>query len=37
VRDHGITIAFSWNDGRLDPTLVIQPLLDAVVEHVTNR
>ena len=37
VRDHGITIAFSWNDGNLDPTLVIQPLLDAVVEHVTNR
>ena len=37
VRDQGITIAFSWNDGGLDPTLVIQPLLDAVVEHLTRR
>jgi D-alanyl-D-alanine carboxypeptidase len=37
VRDQGITIAFSWNDGSLDPTLVVQPLLDAVVAHLTPR
>ena len=37
VREHDITIAFSWNDGGLDPTLVIQPLLDAVVGHLTQR
>ena len=36
VRDQGVTIAFSWNDGGLDPTLVIQPLLDAVVESLTR-
>jgi D-alanyl-D-alanine carboxypeptidase len=33
VADAHVTIAFCWNDAELDPTLVIQPLLDAVVEH----
>ena len=33
VADERITIGFSWNDAELDPTLVVQPLLDAVTEH----
>jgi D-alanyl-D-alanine carboxypeptidase len=35
--EHGVTIAFSWNETQLDPTLVVQPLLDAVVEHIEER
>jgi D-alanyl-D-alanine carboxypeptidase len=35
-KDH-VTLAFSWNDSELDPTLIAQPLLDAVVAHVEEE
>jgi D-alanyl-D-alanine carboxypeptidase len=37
VADERITIGFSWNDAELDPTLVVQPLLDAVTEHLKGK
>jgi D-alanyl-D-alanine carboxypeptidase len=37
VADEHITIGFSWNDARLDPTLVIQPLLDVVTDHLKGK
>jgi D-alanyl-D-alanine carboxypeptidase len=37
VADERITIGFSWNDAELDPTLVVQPLLDAVTEHLKRK
>jgi D-alanyl-D-alanine carboxypeptidase len=37
VADERITIGFSWNDAELDPTIVIQPLLDAVTEHLKGK
>jgi D-alanyl-D-alanine carboxypeptidase len=37
VADKRITIGFCWNDAELDPTLVIQPLLDAVTEHLKEK
>jgi D-alanyl-D-alanine carboxypeptidase len=37
VADEGVTIAFCWNDAELDPTLVIQPLLDEVTRYLRRR
>jgi hypothetical protein len=37
VADEEVTIAFCWNDAELDPTLVIQPLLDAVTAHLEEE
>jgi D-alanyl-D-alanine carboxypeptidase len=37
VADADTTIAFCWNDAELDPTLVIQPLLDVVVAHLKAK
>jgi D-alanyl-D-alanine carboxypeptidase len=37
VADEKVTIAFCWNDAELDPTLVIQPLLDAVTAHLEEE
>jgi D-alanyl-D-alanine carboxypeptidase len=35
--EHSVTLAFAWSDSRLDPTLVAQPLLDAVVEYLERN
>jgi D-alanyl-D-alanine carboxypeptidase len=37
VADEGVTIAFCWNDAELDPTLVIQPLLDEVTRYLAKK
>ena len=37
VADQGVTIAFCWNDAELDPTLVIQPLLDEVTRYLEEQ
>jgi D-alanyl-D-alanine carboxypeptidase len=37
VADEGVTIAFCWNDAELDPTLVIQPLLDEVNRYLAAK
>jgi D-alanyl-D-alanine carboxypeptidase len=37
VADEGVTIAFCWNDAELDPTLVIQPLLDEVTTYLEDQ
>jgi D-alanyl-D-alanine carboxypeptidase len=37
VADEGVTIAFCWNDAELDPTIVIQPLLDEVTRYLAAK